>query len=380
MSCYRAFKSEKIVIFHLIKSLGRGGAEILLPETLRLHDRERFRFAYGYFLDYKNQVVPELESLGATVHCFGANRPHQILLQARAVARYAQRIGAHLIHAHLPLAGLAARLAGRMAGIPVIYTEHNMQERYHVLTRWANARTLPWCSRVLGVSNEVTASILRHVKRPVHVTTLLNGVNTERFNPALFNRLELRNRLGIEARTPVIGTVAVFREQKRLTDWLLLAQSVKNYLPDARFILIGDGPQEFLLKAKAEELGMGNCVYFPGRLPEVRPWLAAMDVFVMTSAFEGLPLAMLEAMSMELPIAATAVGGVAEVVRHEKEGFLAPKDEPQKLLENLLMLLQNDEKRMQMGKAARIRVVNDFSIERMAKELETVYRSVIAEA
>lgn len=352
---------------------------MLLPETFRVHDRERFDFAYGYFLPLKNQVVPDLESLGTQVYCFEASRAYEIIFKAKVVASHAKLIQADVIHAHLPIAGITARIAGRISGIPVVYTEHNLQERYHTLTRLANVYTLPWCARVLCVSEDVTQSVLRNIKRPAKTTTLLNGVNTERFDPFLFNRMEVRQRLNISADAPVMGTVAVFREQKRLSDWLRLAHAVWKELPNAHFFILGDGPQEATLKSKAFSLGMKDCVHFPGRLTEIRPWLAAMDVYTLTSHFEGLPVAMLEAMSMKLPICATMAGGIPEVVRENTEGFMVPLGSTEDLFRPIVKLLQDNELRFKMGKNARQRVIEQFSIERMARELEGVYESVYQE-
>jgi glycosyltransferase involved in cell wall biosynthesis len=331
---------------------------------------------YGYFLENKNQVVPELETLDAEVHCFKANKPLHILSKVRAVAQYARAVQANVIHAHLPLAGIVARLAGRLAGIPVVYTEHNLQERYHPLTRWANTLTLPWCDCVLGVSAEVTRSALRHVRKPIEAITLLNGVNTGSFDPMLFNRTAVRLQLGLPAEAPIMGTVAVFRQQKRLDDWLLLAEAVWQLLPEAHFVILGDGPCQAALQEQVRRQDMKKQVHFPGRLPDVRPWLAAMDVYVMTSAFEGLPIALLEAMSMTLPVAATAAGGIPEVVRDGKEGFLVPVGQAQRLLEPIVQLLQNPHVRTAMGKAARQRVEEAFSVKRMVRELEHIYEQV----
>ena len=127
-----------IKVYHVIKSLGRGGAEMLLPETLRVHDREQFDFRYAYFLPHKGQVAEDLREIGAEVDCLGGSNSAAILAKVPALARLARDWGADLLHCHLPVAGIAGRLAGKLGGIPVVYTEHNKQERYHALTRRLN--------------------------------------------------------------------------------------------------------------------------------------------------------------------------------------------------------------------------------------------------
>src|SRR5688572_11700334 len=144
---------SKIKILHIIKSLGRGGAEMLLPETLKLHDQRQFEFHYIYFLPWKDQMVDSLLAHGGKVVCIKANNNAQLMLRAPAVISYVKKHRIQIIHAHLPWAGILARLVGKFAGTPVIYTEHNKQERYHVATRTMNLATLNWLTCIVSVSD-----------------------------------------------------------------------------------------------------------------------------------------------------------------------------------------------------------------------------------
>src|SRR5688572_27489609 len=117
-------KSSKRIL-HLIKSLGRGGAEMLLAETLKVHKKDEFEFHYGYFLPWKNQMVESLQVNGGLVTCFKARNNFELMGQIFRVAEYVRANRIQLIHAHLPWAGILARIVGRVTGIPVIYTEHN---------------------------------------------------------------------------------------------------------------------------------------------------------------------------------------------------------------------------------------------------------------
>lgn len=368
-----------IKVYHLIKSLGRGGAEMLLPETLRVHDREAFTFRYGYFLPHKGQVAEDLRGLDAPVDCFGATGNPAILLKAREVAKVIQEWGADVIHCHLPIAGVVGRVVSRLTGIPVVYTEHNTQERYHFLTRRLNLFTLGWNTRIVACSDDVKRSIHDFTGWPdTRVLSLQNGVNTDRFSREADGASPPPPELLPYIDRTIIGTVCVFRTQKRLHHWVDLAHRLYQKQPDLHFIIVGDGPEEEALRRQIAELGMEDAFTLPGRLSEVRPWLKAMDIYLMTSAFEGLPIAMMEAMSMELPVVATSAGGIGEAVRSGKDGLLRPVEHWEELEGDLERLVSDPQLRQSMAASARQRVIDRFSIRRMTVKLEEVYREAAA--
>lgn len=366
---------RKIKILHVIKSLGRGGAEMLLPETLRVHDKEQFEFHYIYFLPWKDAMVGSILEHGGRVTCIAASNNIVLLLKSKAVSDYAKAHGIDLIHAHLPWAGIASRFAGKLSGIPVIYTEHNKQERYHIATRLANLFTLNWLTKVIAVSEDVEQSIRKHKSNlKASLITILNGVNTERFAPGQFQRNEIREKFNIPVTAPVIGTIAVFRFQKRLDLWIELAKKILEYQPETRFIIVGDGPLKDLLLAKQKELNLESNVHFAGTQTEVRPYLATFDLYMMTSVFEGLPIALLEAMASECAVVSTNAGGIKEVIRPGVDGLLCDINEPGRLVDFAKELLADPEKRNTLALQARQRVKEEFSMERMVKELEDVYK------
>jgi len=370
---------KKIKVLHIIKSLGRGGAEMLLPETLRLHNQDSFEFHYIYFLPWKDAMVQTIRDRGGRVTCIAAGNNIQLVLKAKAVAAYVKEHKIDLIHSHLPWAGIVSRIAGKLAKIPVLYTEHNKQERYHFATRFMNLATMNWLTRVIAVSEDVEQSIRKHkspLKAPLQ--TVLNGVNTEHFNPGAFNGEEVRRQYNIPADAPVIGTIAVFRFQKRLDLWLQIAADIRKEVPATHFILVGDGPLKDQVLAKCEQLGLQDAVHFTGVQTEVRPYLAAFDLYMMSSIFEGLPIALLEAMASGCAVISTDAGGIKEVIRHEQDGLLCSVDEADKLKTFAVRLMRDKGERERFGAAARTRVENVFSMKYMVNELETLYRKEAA--
>lgn len=351
---------------------------MLLPESLRFADRDRFTYAYGYFLPWKDAMVPSLQAQGADVTCFPARSNLGILLAAGRIAAHLRRWEADVLHCHLPVAGAVGRLAGRLAGVPVVYTEHNTMERYHPVTRRLNLSTWRWQERVIAVSAEVAASIRSHADPRIPVEVVLNGVDVERFRRDATDPAAVRARWGIPPGAPVVGTVAVFRVQKRLQDWLQGARLLLDRHPEIHFLLVGDGPEREELVALSRSLGLDGRVHFTGLQEDVRPFLAAMDVYLMSSLFEGLPVAMLEAMAMRCAVVATSVGGIPEVVRAEENGFLVEPGRPESLAEATSALLTTPERLRCIGEAARHTVAEHFSMRRMARELESTYAEVLA--
>ncbi len=364
-------------ILHLIKGLGRGGAERLLVAGLDHADRTRFEYQYAYCLPRKDALVEELRARGAKVTCFAARRPTSAIGVSSKVARYCRAQGVHLIHSHLPWTGTIGRLAGIRAHVPVVYSEHNKQERYHPLTRFAGWCTWRWQREVIAVSESVKDSIERSLGTKVPVRVVQNGIDGRVFQRTSAQGEGIRAKLGIQAGSPVVGTVAVFRAQKRLDRWVKAAALIRASQPSARFLMVGDGPLMPGIREAARAASLGDAVYFAGLQEDVRPWLSAMDVFMMTSEVEGLPVALLEAMAMECVPAAFAVGGIPEVVTDSRNGILEKPGGIDALARRVSDLLANPAAVRGMGWAGRAAVVGQFGIGRMTRQIEALYASIL---
>jgi glycosyltransferase involved in cell wall biosynthesis len=369
---------NKVIILHIIKSLGRGGAEMLLPETLKSHNKEQFEFHYLYFLPWKNQLVEAIEKAGGKVTCFPANNNIQLLLQYPKIVRYCKEHQIKLIHAHLPWAGFVSRLVHLITRIPLFYSEHNLQERYHFITKLLNKLSFNWQTLGIGVSEDVTQSIKKNISPSITVKTILNGVNTTTFQRKNSQeRAEIREQFGIPNDAIVVGTVAVFRFQKRLDLWLeIMAEAVKQN-PKIYGLIAGAGPLEPMLKEKHTALGLEGKVFFAGLQTNVKPYYEAMDIFMMSSSFEGLPIALLEAMSMSCAIVSTDAGGIKEVLRPDKDGFVVSVDDWKLLSKSILAFAEDEQKLKEYQSLARQRVVDSFSIEVMVNSLEKLYLAQI---
>jgi glycosyltransferase involved in cell wall biosynthesis len=365
--------TKPIPVLHLIKSLGRGGAETLLVETLTAHDKNNFSFHYIYFLPWKNQLVAELELAGGIVTNSPAINNLRIIFKFNEIIRYIKQNNIQIIHCHLPWAGFLGRLIHYKTGIPLIYSEHNKQERYHFLTRFINKLTFNAQSLAIAVSNDVKTSIHNLIHPKVPVKTIFNGINTEKYRRNNNARLKIRSDLGIAADAIVIGSLGVFRTQKRIDCWLELFSKLHHIYPNLRGILVGDGPLKNDIIGKRKSLGLEHVVFLPGLQPIAVDWYSAMDIFMMTSEFEGLPLSLLEAMSCECAVVATNAGGIKEVLVNRVNGFTTEVDQWSELFYAIEFLLSDPTRLKAVSLNARSSVIQNFSIQTMVAHLESTY-------
>ncbi|MFD3000888.1 glycosyltransferase [Pontibacter toksunensis] len=368
--------SEKVKVLHIIKSLGRGGAEMLLPETLKYHDKDKFEFHYIYFLPWKDQVVKPIERNGGKVTCLSTSNNIGISLKVPALVSYIRRHNIQLVHCHLAWAGIAGRVAARLAGVPVIYTEHNNFSSYHILTKVMSRLTLPLNDLTIAVSadaEQASKQVVAHHK----LQLVLNGVDTVAFQRGT-HATDLRQRLGIPEDHIIVATVAVFRKQKRLDNFVKVAAGIATQNEKVSFVLIGDGPEKATVEEQAKQSGLEGRIYFEGLQHNVKPYFEITDIYLMTSDYEGLPIALLEAMSMACAPVATNVGGIPEVVEDGVSGLLSPAGDVAGLQEQVETLIHDKNRRLEIASYARKRIEQHFSMKKMVQELEAIYYQFLA--
>ncbi|MGH2636009.1 MAG: glycosyltransferase [Actinomycetota bacterium] len=359
----------------LVKGLGRGGAEQLLVSAARHLDRTRFDYEAAYLLPYKDALVDDLRAAGLPVACLSGARGIGWLGRLRSLVR---RRRIDLVHVHSPYAAIGARLA-LPRGPKLVYTEHNVWARYHPATRWANLATFPRNDHVFAVADDVRASIvyprgISFLQMPP-TETLHHGIDLDRF-PAPGSSNGVRAELGIADGAPLVGTVANFKAHKAHDVLLRAAVRVRRDVPDVRFVLVGTGPLEDEVRREAHAIGVGDQVVFAGFREDVPRVAAAFDVFALPSTYEGLSIALLEAMALGKPPVVTRVGGLPEVVDDGVSGLLVPSGDPEALATQIVRLLRDPKMRADMGEAARRRA-GAFDIRRAVRRTEEVYGELL---
>ena len=368
---------SKIKVLHIVKSLDRGGAEILLLETLKQHNTDRFEFFYIYFLSWKNKLVKEIEQQGGTVINLSSKNNIQILFQVFKLRKFIKNNGIQIIHCHLPWTGIVGRIVGKISKIPVIYTEHNIQERYHFATRFLNKITYNLHQIAIAVSEDVRSAINKNIHPKSKIEVIYNGVNTGSFSRDIEARISLREKLGISSTTIVVGNVCVFRKQKQLDKWVDLFEKINKQNPNTIGLLVGAGVLFNEIKNYIKEKKLEDKILLVGLQTNVKQYLNIIDIFVSTSAFEGLPIALLEAMSMQCAVAVTNAGGVKEVIENSVNGFMVDVERIDLLEDVVLKLSVDEQQRKNIGINARQTVEQKFSIKATTKQIENCYNKIL---
>lgn len=365
-------------VLSVIKGLGPGGAERLLCSATAAGDREAFEYEVAYLLPWKNHLVPELRELGVPVHCLGTGAVHDLRWLPR-LARLLRSRRYDVVHVHSPLvAGFVRPLVMSMGpNRPrLVSTEHNGWATFSPPTRVLNAATIRFDDASLAVSQEVRESISTRHRRRVDVLT--HGIPWQSVREVAAERTSAREDLGLAESDIVIATVANYRTQKAYPDLLAAARLVLDANPRVRFVAVGQGPLEDEIKKEHARLSLGDRFTLLGYRPDAVRVLAGCDVFTLASHWEGLPVALMEALALGLPVVATAVGGIPDAVTHEREGLLVQPKQPQALAEALIRMTSDDPLRHAMADAA-LRRGAEFDITGAVRRIEALYTGLVSQ-
>lgn len=360
------------VVTILIKGLGIGGAEKLVTESARFWDRTVFSYRVVYVLPWKDQLVADLRALDVPVVCIGSKRG---LTSSTVVTlrRQLNRSDSRLVHAHLPSAGILARLA---SPVPVVYTEHNMVSSYRPLTRLVNQLTYWRNDAVTAVSPTVAQAVAGYPGPEVEVVR--NGVAVEVDAPQA--QMKVRSELGLSLSQPLVVHVGNIRPGKGHDLLIDVASQLRQRHPDAVIVSIGGEKHAgdlARMRERVDHLGLNGRIRFLGRRPDAAWFIAAADVYVNPAEVEGLPVTLLEAMALARPVVATAVGGVPDLIEHDVTGWVVPQGSSEGLAEAIASLLGDDTLRIRLGEAAKDTVAASYSLEHMVRAFERIYRRLL---
>jgi glycosyltransferase involved in cell wall biosynthesis len=373
--------NRRIKVLYLIDSLGPGGAERLMVDLLpRLRTFDVESEVIAIQERHGNPVAAELESAGIAVSTIGIER----LRERGALGRVLRAIEAaepDVVHTQLEFADILGSVAAHRLGVPSVATIHTLDRPHRWSREAARFRIMAWTlrhrsSRVIAVSDSARRHVLHKAglaKR--HTITIHNGIDLDPFlavDPTAGQKV--RAELGIAAEARVLTTVAVLRELKGIQHMIDAMPAVLASVPDAHYLIVGDGEHGRSLRNCVAEVGVEGSVTFAGSRTDIPDVLAASDLFVLPSLTEALPTVVIEAMAVGVPVVATDVGGTSEIITSGDTGVLIPPSSPGHLEEAVTRVLTSPRQRVAMGAAGRRAAVARFSIDRHASRLADEYR------
>lgn len=388
-SCAPAAAVRAARVACVIDTLEVGGAERSLLATARRLDREQF--APVVIPVYPGAALrDEFESAGIPVYPLELPGKYAFPQGVRRLRRVLQEIQPDLIHSTLFRSNQLARVTAKSLRVPLINSLVNVpyeESRFIAdprLQRWKN-RCLRLCDRATAslvthyhaVSETVKESYCRHLGlSPERVSVIPRGRALQEAVPADVVR-RLRTEFGIGAAQLTLVGVGRLTPQKGYRTLIEAMPGILNNAPGARLILVGEGPQRDELEALCREKQVAEQVTFAGQRDDVPQLLAMADLFVFPSLYEGLPGAVIEAMLAGLPIVATGIPQVRELIDDGKTGRLVAPSNPQQLAAAVADLLSSPARAGQLGLAARASAARRFDIDLVTRRMERLYHDVL---
>ncbi len=387
--------TSRIRVLHPITRLIVGGAQENTMLTAALLDPARYAASIlsGPQTGPEGEIISEVRARGIPLtilpELVREINPVKDLVALAKLTRFMRRGRYHIVHTHSSKAGILGRLAARLAGVPVIvHTVHGwgfyegqhpaVYALYVALEKLADR----CCDRLIVVSRlNAEKGLAVGISRPEKYVTIFSGIDVEAYAHPAVDRATMRAALGIPAGAPVVGTVGRLSPQKAPLDWMRAAAVVAQAATvgsAARFVYVGDGPLRQAVETLIAELGLGDRVILTGLRRDVPDLLAALDVFVLSSLWEGLPRTIPQAMAAGVPVVCTRVDGVEEAITDGVNGLLVPPGQPQALGEAIVALLRDPARARGLAEAGRRRA-QDFDVHKMVAEIDALYQELLAQ-
>lgn len=365
-------------VLHVVECLDVGGTEMQMVQIAQRLDPRLYRVTVGC-LRAGGPLTEVLQAAGIEILEFPKRltfMSFQAIYQLLRLAWYIRREKIDVVHAHHLGANLMAVPAARLARAPVI------------LSSLRNLAHLPWYTpfrrKIIRLIYRLSTGVIANseaVKQllitefrvpPVRVHVLYNGVDYGRFSQSRGDRRKLHLDLGPDAKL-IVNVANMHIGIKGHADLIEAARIVCSSAPQARFVLVGDGEERPRLQEQVRKAGLDEFFLFLGQRKDIPEILSCCDLFVLASRAEGLPNALLEAMAAGLPVVATRVGGVSEIVEDGLSGLLVPSGDRTALAEAILLVLQDSRLAIRLARAGQERVRKRFSIERLLEDLNHLY-------
>ncbi len=361
-------------VLHVIDSLALGGAQVVLWNLLAHADRTRFApevacmHGHGVFWERLRATGVPVRSLSFD-HRFPSYVP--LLAWLYLTRRY------DVVHCHLLAANVIAKPLAALLGVPVRINHDHCNDKLADPRKWVPGADR-WANRfsthVCAVSESTRQFLVAHERMPAErVTTVHNGIDLATCQPRPEQRAAARKKWSLPDEAFVVAGIGRLTYQKNFALFLEVAAAVVERHPRAVFVLAGTGEEEAALRAQAAALGLGERVRFLGYVAEMTALYPALDMLLLTSRYEGLPITILEAMACGVPIVASRLDGVQEVLRDGGDCALVPEGDCDGFTARVGELIAQPELARRYADAALVKVRGQYSAEAMTRAVEAIY-------
>ncbi len=360
-------------VLQLIPTLDRSGAEKQMVMLAKGLPRDRFEVEAAA-LTRSGPLESDLREAGIPLTVIGKTWKVDPFALAR-LSRFLKSRRFDVVQTWIFAAGAYGRVAARRAGVPVVVVSEMAVDLWKGRSeRWVDRKLATWCDRLVGNSNAVV-DFYRGLGVPNdRLTMIYSGIGDE--EPPEVDRDAVRAELGFPAGSPMVLFAGRLAEQKGVDVLLKALDLVQHVQPDVRTVIAGDGPLRDRLRQTASAYRLDEHVRFVGHREDIPRLLAAADMVVLPSVYEGLPNVVLEAMRSRKPVVATSAPGTTEVVVDGETGILVPIGDQVKLARAIRDLVRDPEQARRLGEAGRARVEADFRASVMVERFASLYEEL----
>ncbi len=376
---------QKVNLLYVITKLELGGAQKQLLSLITRLDKERFNIFL--FTAQDGLLIKEASSItGLTIkksrYLERPINPLKDFLALIEIYKFIKKNNIDIVHTHSSKAGILGRFVARLAKVKfIIHTVHGwsfndyqllfMRSMFigleRLIAQFTHKLIVVSCyDQQKGLKNRIgDEDKYKLIRYGIEYTEFISGDQ------------KIKEEFGINSTDLIVGMISCFKPQKSPQDFIKLSFLVNRILPNVKFLLVGDGILRNQVKKLINKFQLQNKVILTGWRRDIPRILSAIDVFVLTSLWEGLPISVLEAIAFSKPVVATNTGGIEEIVVEGKNGFLVQPCDIKSLSERLTVLLRNENLRKDMGQNAKGLFDFNFSVENMVKNNQDLYENLI---
>jgi len=363
-------------VLQLIDGLNVGGAEMLFIDLIRGLTMNNYEVVVGY------STPGPLEKKLRDMNLRLVNLPHFFRVDPILFFRICLLIlreKPDIVHTHLFKSDFHGRIAAWLCRTPlIISTIHNNNAW---VRKFPLGRIYGWTAGlahcIIAVSDKVREYHIQYTHTDARkIEVISNGVDISRFAGTDVDPCAIRKELCIDQTAPLIGVIGRLEPQKDHENFLKAASLIAKKMPAARFLVVGDGSLRDALIGQTSQMQLTDRVIFTEIRQDIPAILSALDVLVISSRWEGLPVTLLEALAARCVVVATQVGGISDVVRSEESALLVPAEDPASLAEACLRVLHDRDLAQRLAKAGFERVSSQFGIDAMIQKTIESYQTL----